>query len=61
MTKRSLLLEEPICKWSEKEIEKHLDLLIADVISSPRFVCTKCGRAASTRKNVCKSKKMRRL
>ena len=59
LTKRTLLLEEPICKWSRKELEKHLDLLVSAVVSSPRYVCTKCGRAANSRKNICKGKRMR--
>ena len=53
----SNLLKEPICKWGRKAIEKHLTMLSVDVISSPRFVCTKCGRAAAQKRNLCKARK----
>lgn len=54
----SNLLKEPICKWGRKAIEKHLDLLSADVVSAPRFICTKCGRAAAAKRNLCKAQRM---
>ncbi|MGA1201347.1 MAG: hypothetical protein ACYTGJ_06070 [Planctomycetota bacterium] len=52
------LLKEPICKWGRKAIEKNLELLSADVVAAPRFICSKCGRAAAQKKNLCKAKKL---
>ena len=53
------LLREPICKWGRKTIEKHLSLLCDEVVATPRFVCQKCGRAAASRKNLCKGRRIR--
>ena len=50
--------DEPICKWSRKELEKHLVELVSEVVTEPRFVCTKCGRAAAAKRFLCKSKKI---
>ncbi len=58
MKKVAALLEEPICKWSRKQIELHLDRLVSDVLLSPRFVCLDCGRTAASKKNLCQGKKM---
>ena len=50
--------DEPICKWDRKELQKHLGFLVSEVVASPRYVCIKCGRAASEKIYLCKGRKM---
>jgi len=41
------------CKWTQKDIEKRVDLL-AELVDEPRYVCKKCARVANSKKLVCK-------
>ena len=49
--------EETLCDWSRRDLERHFDLL-CEIVAHPRYVCTKCGRAADERKWLCKPQKM---
>ncbi len=51
-------LDEPICKWDRKELEKLLGFLVTEVVASPHYICIKCGRAASEKDYLCKGRKM---
>jgi len=46
-----------LCKWKSESYLKELDLLCT-IVSSPRFVCTKCGRVADKKKWLCKPQKL---
>jgi len=46
-----------ICEWSRSELQEHWQLL-AKIVASPTFACTKCGRAANQKKWLCKPKKL---
>jgi len=41
------------CKWSQKDIEKKIDLL-AELTDEPSYVCKKCARVSNTKKALCK-------
>jgi len=45
------------CKWTEKDIQKRVNLL-ADLVDEPRYVCKKCARVANSKKLVCKPMEM---
>jgi len=45
------------CKWSSKDIEKRVDLLI-DLVEDPKYVCRKCARVSNNKKAVCKPAKL---
>lgn len=45
------------CKWGKKNIACEQDLL-KTLVRSPRYVCTKCGRAARNKPNLCKPDKL---
>ena len=55
---KSRLLDESICKWSKKDLEKYFDFYVEEILGTPRYVCAKCGRAAQRRRNLCKSRKI---
>jgi hypothetical protein len=42
-----------LCSWKREEIESDLQEL-RKIVSDPRFVCRRCGRAVSKKKWVCK-------
>lgn len=42
----------------EKLLKKDFDAYTA-LVNQPRFVCTKCGRAANKKKNLCEPKKIK--
>ncbi len=48
----------PLCKWRRRKFEENLDEL-KEVVSDPRFVCTRCGRAAVKKKFLCKPVKLK--
>jgi len=52
--------DEPICKWSRKELERNVEYLVREV-RAPRYLCVKCGRAARHKKSICKAKKVAEL
>ncbi len=45
--------KKELCKWSREDYAKELPLL-KRIVSKPRFVCEKCGRAADKKKRLCK-------
>lgn len=42
-----------LCKWKKERIEAQMDKL-KDIVAKPKFICKKCGRAATTKKWLCK-------
>jgi len=42
-----------LCKWKSGDYVK-LRALLEEIVVEPRFVCTKCGRAANRKKWLCK-------
>jgi hypothetical protein len=42
----------------DKLLKKDIDAYIA-LVDQPRFVCTKCGRVANKKKNLCEPKKFK--
>jgi len=42
-----------LCKWKSGDYVK-LRALLEEIVVEPRFVCTKCGRAANRKKRLCK-------
>jgi hypothetical protein len=46
-----------LCKWKSATYERELDALM-EIVAQPRFVCTKCGRAADRKKWLCKPQKL---
>lgn len=53
-------LNGPICKLDRKTVEKLLPLIAASAAQA-RFICRKCGRAAASKKLLCKPVSMERL
>jgi len=41
--------EKRLCKWKEDDISEKFDKFI-NIVSSPKFVCKKCGRVADKKK-----------
>ena len=58
MSKSKKSNKSSLCDWSKKDIELHLDQLAAWV-SNPEFICTKCARAANSKKVLCHPKRFR--
>lgn len=52
--------DKKMCKWKPKKIEKDLDAFHA-CVRDPRYVCTKCGRVAHKKGNVCKPLSMKNV
>ncbi|MEM6364362.1 MAG: hypothetical protein AAF745_08045 [Planctomycetota bacterium] len=48
------LPKKAICKWDKKTLADAMPLLQLQ-IESARFVCRKCGRAASEKRLLCKA------
>ena len=42
-----------LCKWDKDRIKENLKEL-RKIVSAPRFVCRKCGRAAQKEDYLCK-------
>lgn len=42
-----------LCKWDRDEIERDLSEL-RKIVSDPKFVCSRCGRAVAKKKSICK-------
>ena len=55
--KRQKPIEETLCDWTRRDLEKHFELL-CEIVADPRYVCTKCGRAAGEKKWLCKPRRM---
>ena len=47
-------MKKTICKLSKSDLRDKLQEL-ATIVSSPQYLCTKCGRAANKKRNLCKS------
>lgn len=45
--------KKTLCKVDKQDIRDHLDEVAREVLSA-RFVCRKCGRAASKKRLLCK-------
>jgi hypothetical protein len=46
--------KKTLCKWKKKDIQKNLPGL-AKIVRKPKFVCMNCGRAAASKKDICKA------
>lgn len=44
-----------LCDFKPKEIEKKFDEF-CELVARPKYVCTHCGRAASSEKRLCDPK-----
>ena len=42
-----------ICNWPKERIKTDLKLL-KSIVRNPRYLCTKCGRAANKKQWLCK-------
>ncbi|GLS84999.1 hypothetical protein [Paraferrimonas haliotis] len=49
--------DKAICKWSKSAYQTKFELLLT-LVSDPKYICTKCGRAAAKKKVLCKPKAM---
>jgi hypothetical protein len=49
--------DKTLCSWKKDDIKDNLDML-KEMVSSPDYVCKKCGRAAKKEKNLCKPEKL---
>lgn len=47
--------DDKLCDWSKKDLRDRLDEL-KQLVSSPRYVCLKCGRATASKERLCKPK-----
>ena len=48
-------LDKTLCEWTRTELREHLPQLRV-IVAQPKFVCTKCGRAAGDKAYLCKPK-----
>jgi hypothetical protein len=48
---------KPLCKWDKVEIKENLKEL-KKLVSEPRFICRKCGRAAKKDDHLCKPEEL---
>ena len=55
--KSSKPISKTICDWSRRELRDHFDQL-QKIVERPKYACTKCGRAASAKKWLCKPKRL---
>jgi len=46
-----------LCKWDKDDIKKNLKEL-KKLVSDPRYVCLKCGRAAAREGCLCKPEEL---
>ncbi|MGD8394958.1 MAG: hypothetical protein PVF43_05745 [Candidatus Eiseniibacteriota bacterium] len=44
--------DQTLCDWKKDQYTKDLKKL-KEIVRNPRYVCTKCGRAASKKKWLC--------
>ena len=42
-----------LCEWKGKDIEKNFKAF-SSLVRSPKYACSKCGRVAKSKKNLCK-------
>ncbi|MEM8913119.1 MAG: hypothetical protein AAGC97_15225 [Planctomycetota bacterium] len=58
MTRKLMKLpKKAICKWDKRTLSQALPLL-GQQIESAKYVCRKCGRAASEPRLLCKSERI---
>ena len=58
MGKKDFADDKKLCKLVKDDaLDDHLSAYI-DLVDKPRFVCSKCGRVAREKKNLCKPEKM---
>ena len=50
-----------LCKLIDKKVLKDDPGAYADLISKPRFVCLKCGRAANHKKRLCDPEGLKKI
>lgn len=50
--------KEKMCKLCKKDAPKDNFEEYAKVVGEAKFICTKCGRAADNKSNLCKAKKV---
>ncbi len=48
------MIKKSICKLSKSDLRDKLDDLM-NAVSKPEFLCSKCGRVANKKRNLCKS------
>lgn len=48
---------DTICDWKKKDIKGNIQKL-KPLVNEPKFICTKCGRAANFKKNLCKGTRL---
>jgi hypothetical protein len=46
-------MKKAICKLSKSDLRDRLKDL-AKIVSEPQYLCAKCGRAANSKRNLCK-------
>jgi len=49
--------KKTLCAWDKDELKDKLDKL-KKIVSEPKYVCLKCGRAAKKEENLCKPEKL---
>jgi hypothetical protein len=49
---------KPLCKWKKADIEAQFDELVA-LVRKPKYICSKCGRAAKSKKSLCKPESLK--
>lgn len=47
--------EKTLCDWSKKDFRERWEEL-RELVESPKYACTKCGRAAAKKSVLCKAK-----
>jgi hypothetical protein len=50
-------IHHSLCSLSRKEIENNMDVL-AEIVSSAKYICRKCARASKKKKYLCKPTKI---
>ena len=50
--------KQKLCKLAKKKYPKKKLEEYAGLVSKPAYICEKCGRAAASKKNLCKPVKL---
>ena len=51
------IMAKTLCDWSKKDILAKPDRL-AEMVSEPRYFCSKCARVANNPRRLCKARKL---